>query len=242
MPAVFNDKKSINKKQVDSITAPKLKKTTHIHSQSSKHSQLSEIGETSQIKNKDYLNVRLVTSFICLLISIFLIKNAFNYPLSEYRNNNGTRINVISNQAKINSTDTKIIIEKLGIDAPIINVETRDNSAVMEGLRDGIVRYAGTADPGKYGNSFLIGHSSDHFWKPGNYKQVFKEINTLEKDDIVKIVQGKNTTYFKVVEKRIIEPNDFSVLSQSDKKQITLMTCWPPGTIKKRYIVKLVEA
>lgn len=136
--------------------------------------------------------------------------------------------------------DYALVISKIGITVPIIkDVDSVNEEVYLKALEGGVAQYRGTPLPGGLGNSFIFGHSSYYADKPGRYKQIFRKLNELAVGDEM-IVREKSTDLrFRVTRSVIIEPTDFSVLAQpGDKKQLTLMTCWPPGTTDKRYIIQ----
>ena len=55
--------------------------------------------------------------------------------------------------------------------------------------------------------------------------------------DQAKIYFGGNKFLYQVSSIKIVEPTDMSVLDQTSKPTLTLMTCTPPGTSWKRLIV-----
>ncbi|MDP3975363.1 MAG: sortase [bacterium] len=113
---------------------------------------------------------------------------------------------------------------------------------IQEALRDGVVHYPYTADPGKFGNVFITGHSSYYPWAKGTYKEVFVLLHKLEVGDEYSIIFRGQEYRYVVREKFEIAPNDISVLEQPvDKKLSTLMTCTPVGTTQRRLIVRAEE-
>ncbi|MFH0905626.1 MAG: class D sortase [bacterium] len=132
-----------------------------------------------------------------------------------------------------------IIIPKINVDAPIIYPESRDNSAILDTIQNGVAHYAGTAMPGRLGNVFLTGHSSYYWWSGGKYNQVFGLLHQVESGDLVYIYyQGKKFIY-KVTDAFVVLPNQVDVLEQpQDKALLTLMTCTPIGTNLRRLIVR----
>ncbi|TSC97403.1 MAG: Uncharacterized protein CEN88_51 [Candidatus Berkelbacteria bacterium Licking1014_2] len=141
------------------------------------------------------------------------------------------------------SKEFGLMVEKLKINAPVIvDVDGNNEGEYLKAVEKGVAHYQDTGLPGKNGNVFIFGHSSYWKWAVGDYKTVFKELDKMEKDDII-IVWYKSVKYeYKVIEKRIIEATDMSAISQETdgKKILSLMTCWPPGTVEKRYLVKAV--
>lgn len=131
-------------------------------------------------------------------------------------------------------------IESLNITAPIKYVDKVDEATFQKALQDGIVHYPETALPGRPGNTYIFGHSSDYLLTKGNYKNVFVLLPNIELGAEIKITdpQGKLYTYV-VTETKVVGPQDLEVLSQfnNERKLLTLQTSYPIGTALKRYIV-----
>jgi sortase A len=109
----------------------------------------------------------------------------------------------------------------------------------MKELEYGIVRYPGSAKPGEKGNSFIFGHSSNFPWIAGEYNDVFSRLGQVEVGDIVFSYYGQKKYKYRVIEKKVVKPNDIGVLKNDEtKKELTLMTCWPIGTTLNRLIIK----
>lgn len=100
--------------------------------------------------------------------------------------------------------------------------------------------FPGTALPGEAGNSFITGHSVlPQFADTKNYRAIFTKLSSLEiGDDIVVELDGNKFNYI-VQYSKVVEPEDLSVLApiSSTGKNLTLMTCVPPGTNIKRLVV-----
>jgi len=101
------------------------------------------------------------------------------------------------------------------------------------------VRYPGTARPGENGNAFIFGHSSNYPWIPSDYNDVFALIDTLVKGDEIIVYYDQRKFTYRVTDRSIVKPGDTKVLSSRDpnKKELSLMTCWPIGTTLERYII-----
>ncbi len=132
-----------------------------------------------------------------------------------------------------------LTIEQIGVRAPIIlNVDGTNKKAYLQAIEDGVAHYKGTATPGQLGNSFIFGHSSYFKDKPGRYKEIFSRLDKVKKGDLVEIRHQQEKMTYKVSEGRIVKADDLSVLEPTDQETLTIMTCWPPGTIDKRYVVR----
>jgi LPXTG-site transpeptidase (sortase) family protein len=137
---------------------------------------------------------------------------------------------------------SQITINKIKVQAPVLYDAQEENEATFqELLKNGVVHYPNTALPGQVGgNVAIFGHSSGAAWAPGNYKFVFSMIDKLEQNDKIYIdYQGKRYAYA-VINKRVVLPNEVSVLYHTGKSQLTLVTCYPVGTNEKRLVVSAV--
>jgi LPXTG-site transpeptidase (sortase) family protein len=148
--------------------------------------------------------------------------------------------------------ENRIIIPKLGKNIPLVDVSVGNNfdfdhmeNIFMKELQKGIVRYPGTAQPGQIGNSFIFGHSSNYPWIQSEYNDVFSLLDTLTENDEIIVYYRQNKYTYRVTDKKIVKPGDVKALEWRDpnKKELSLMTCWPIGTTLNRMIVftELVE-
>lgn len=133
----------------------------------------------------------------------------------------------------------QLVIGKLHITAPLVlDVSGTDENAYLTALEHGVAQYAGTAHPGQIGNMVIFGHSSYYRNKPGDYKEVFKQLNKLVVGDPILVKRdGQPLFTYKVTGSRIVAADDLSVLKSAPVADLTLLTCWPPGTTDKRYVV-----
>lgn len=126
------------------------------------------------------------------------------------------------------------------IEAPVIYVDEVSEEVFQEALARGVVHYPNTALPGELGNPYIFGHSSDYFWKPGDYKTIFAPLVDIPLDTEVRITDHQGELFiFKVIETKIVGPKEVSVLDQQnyERKLVTLQASYPIGTALKRYIV-----
>lgn len=132
-----------------------------------------------------------------------------------------------------------IVIPKLGANAHVIaNVDPYNHSEYQQALTKGIAHARGTVYPGDVGNLFLFSHSSVNFYEASQYNSVFYLINKLEAGDAITLYYKGNRFDYTVKKKTMTEPSDVSFLTrQTTNKELTLMTCWPPGTTYKRLMV-----
>lgn len=135
--------------------------------------------------------------------------------------------------------EPKIIIPKINVEAPLVyGITGFDEDIIQDGLQDGVVHYVNTARPGEKGNAVYLGHSSNNGFNRGEYKYVFVLLFRLELDDTF-VIHHEGTRYvYKVTNKQVIEPTDFSLIQPTSTPTVTLITCTPPGTNWKRLVIQ----
>lgn len=124
-------------------------------------------------------------------------------------------------------------IAKLKIDKAKVLVDSLE-------FKKNLSHFPKTALPGEVGNAFITGHSVlPRFADPKNYNAIFTKLPELVIGDKIDVeVEGKNYQYI-VQYTKVVNPKDLSVLSpiSENGKNLTLMTCVPPGTSIKRLVV-----
>ena len=125
-----------------------------------------------------------------------------------------------------NATDTltRLEIPKINLDAVIVEGTRRRQLAVAPG------HLPGTPAPGDSGNAVVTAHR-DTF---------FRHIYELEKGDMILVQRSGKTFTFEVTGKKIVDPDDLSVIRPSDDARLTLITCYPTyyvGPAPERLVV-----
>ncbi len=144
---------------------------------------------------------------------------------------------------KPNISEFGLDISKINVWVPIIpSVDTGNEAGYLKALESGVALSKDSAEsPEKLGNMFIFGHSEYYKNKPGDYKQVFQELNKMKKDDTFTVYYQKVAYAYEVTDSKVVAADDFSVLDATPEdrndKTITIMTCWPPGTVQHRWIV-----
>jgi len=119
---------------------------------------------------------------------------------------------------------TRVSIPKIDLD--VIVVEGTNHKA----LRLGPGHLKGTPAPGEAGNSVISAHR-DTF---------FRHIYELNDGDEIQVRRDGHTFTFQVTGKKIVTPNDLSVLKKTSDTRLTLITCYPVyyiGPAPKRLVV-----
>lgn len=213
------------------------------------HKPLKKI--TEAFKKKWYF--RYAIYYIFIFSMIFIILNApIIFSRVGFEESGTSRIITVQELEKVTMADSapldsgevipqtsQLNIPKIGVTAPIIFLASRAEQEIQNNLTQGVVHYSGTAKPGEVGNSFITGHSSNFWWVKGNYNYIFVNLDKMAAGDQAKIYHNGKKYVYSVTEVKIVEPNDVSVIAQTDTPTLTLMTCTPPGTNWKRLIVKM---
>ena len=137
------------------------------------------------------------------------------------------------------STDFGIVIERIGVNAPIVaNVNIASYKEYFESLKAGVAHAAGSVLPGESGNTYLFAHSALDFWNFGKYAKVFTLLGQVEVGDrIVLFYAGRRFDYI-IENKEIFKGFDLTPLLRTyAEPTLTLQTCDPPGTALNRLIV-----
>ncbi len=135
--------------------------------------------------------------------------------------------------------DFSIVIPAIAANAKILpDVNAADQNEYLAALKKGVAHAKGSSFPGENGHIFLFAHSTDYFWNVSNYNAVFYLLYKLKNEDEVNIFyKGKRFAY-KVTGSKIVDPSQVEYLTRtSAQEEVTLQTCWPPGTTLKRLLV-----
>lgn len=128
-------------------------------------------------------------------------------------------------------------IPSLAIEAPLLDPIAANEESYQQALQDGVVHFPGTPYPGSLGNSYYFGHSSDFFWAPGDFKTIFATLPDIQIGSQIQIAHHSPLCFYRVIDTRIIESDDFSALKQPPAQSLlTLQTSYPVGTAKQRFI------
>ncbi len=93
---------------------------------------------------------------------------------------------------------------------------------------------AGTAQPGQGNNTVMAGHLESPIRREGNVFENLPDVGLL---DSVYVDTDQARYEYLVVQKRVVEPSDISVLDETADATLTLITCVPKGVYSHRLIV-----
>lgn len=124
--------------------------------------------------------------------------------------------------------NTEISIPGANISGPILDGEDAFT------LNDGIWHFPLSPGPGQKGNMVVIAH---RFAKLPPATDTFFNLDKVDIGDKIVINQENDHFTYTVVETKIVESHERSVLAQTHDYRITLITCTPLWTDEKRLIV-----
>lgn len=138
--------------------------------------------------------------------------------------------------------ESRLIIPKINVDIPVdYTVTATDDATVQVALRNAAVHYklpGADSLPGQFGNTSILGHSSNDVFAQGNQKFALVLADHLEPGDVFYLHYNSIRYTYKVTEKKVINPNQIGELQLGyEKPMATLITCTPPGTALKRLLV-----
>ena len=183
----------------------------------------------------------LATGAVVLVVLLFgLFNERIIAPFIEPSRNVSATPIILSDASIAADGTTKIIIPKINVEIPVdYNVPSMKEEDIQKGLEGGVVHYPSTVRPGEQGNAAFFGHSSNNIFNPGKYKFAFVLLSKLESGDMFYLTYNKQVYAYKVFEKRVVSPDQVSILDGVEGKTATaaLITCDPPGTTINRLVV-----
>jgi len=109
---------------------------------------------------------------------------------------------------------TRIVVPSINVDWPVVEGDT------WEQLKQGVGHRVGTANPGERGNLVLSGHDDV-------YGEAFRDLEKLAVGSDVFVHAGNTSFRYVIKARRVVAPNDLSVLAPSKDPIVTLITCTP---------------
>jgi LPXTG-site transpeptidase (sortase) family protein len=138
-----------------------------------------------------------------------------------------------------------LVIDSIGVRAPIVFDVPNDNDTIYKKLEEGVVHYSDTSKPGLPGVSIMLGHSSAYPWYKGDYGAVFALLSRLSAGDRFYVQYDDNRTFvYEMTQSLIFNPfeNDerLTALESASGSSLLLISCYPVGTNYKRIAVQAV--
>lgn len=149
----------------------------------------------------------------------------------------------IESKTKVLPDKATLVIDNIGVSAPIIfNVGTDPNS-IYKNLENGVIHYSSAPKPGMNGVSIILGHSSAYPWYKGAYGSVFALLGKLKAGDRIYIEYSDGSNFVFSVKQSVIfsplkENAQLAQIEKSERPTLVLISCWPIGTNYKRIAIE----
>jgi sortase A len=207
---------------------------------------LSKVKESAKKVRKSRHFVPAICAVVVILAAVFIQYNGLLFAqVSSFispGSTSGQDIIVGTGSDQPVSPEPRVIIPKISVNAPVVyGLADLSEQSSQKALENGVIHYpiaGASAYPGQNGNAVFLGHSSSDFFKPGNYKFIFVQLNRLTAGDLFYLDYNSKRYTYRVRELKIINPNEVGTLAiGDDKPYATLITCDPPGTARQRLVV-----
>ena len=156
---------------------------------------------------------------------------------------NSTDTVVVSSDGKeIPQKEDSLVIEKIGMEAPLIISPSNSVEDVEASLKKGVMIYPNSSLPSEKGMTIILGHTAPVNWPRVNYYGIFNRLDEVKKGDQLLIYfQGRQYIYT-VTRQFLVKPGDELVPSLTNYENVLfLSTCWPPNIGDHRIIIEAVR-
>ncbi len=177
--------------------------------------------------------------FIAVFVAVFIAFNItslfaqLSYAIEDETEERGVHI------LPVVDVENSIYISKTKTFAPMVTRDTDDPKILLEALKEGVLLYPGSAEPGTEGSTVILGHSSGFFWSDNQYKTVFALLNKLEESDTVVVYFNNEKFIYRISGSKILDVNkaNEAVNYSNGTGTLFLSSCWPIGTDWNRIVV-----
>jgi len=136
--------------------------------------------------------------------------------------------------------EDSVEIPKIGIDVPLVFIDSLEIKEIEKGLDLGVVHFADSVLPGQDGQTIILGHSAPPTWPKMKYYWVFIRIDELIEGDEIYLFSNNRKYEYKVSGKFYLDSGEdipHEHLTDS-KNMLYLVSCWPPETGTRRIAVE----
>lgn len=143
----------------------------------------------------------------------------------------------------------RLMMKSIWVDTPIVDVDYASEEKMKNGdfddeLRQWIVKYPFTAEPGEEGNWLLFWHSSVSAWEDTKnpFGYVFYKLPKIQEWETFDVIRDGQLYSYEIEEKLIKDPTEvWEEIEKYDTKwsrNITLMACYPLFSDLNRILVR----
>ncbi|MBI2577307.1 MAG: sortase [Candidatus Wildermuthbacteria bacterium] len=160
---------------------------------------------------------------------------ASGFESSEFAENSSA---VPQTPIDIENLQAVLQVDALGINAPIVFVQSTNPKAFVDPLNRGVAHYP-SAVPGQEGTSIILGHSAP-LGIGSTYKKIFSKLNVLKPGDPVRVLVNGEVQEYAVTTTYLLQRGEQipSYALETDRPRVLLITCWPPGVDRQRFVVQ----
>jgi sortase A len=129
----------------------------------------------------------------------------------------------------------RLIVPTIGLDSKVIQLGThldKRGQLAWETAPFAIGHHRGTAGPGQDGNMVLSGHISSP-----NEGAIFHRLPDLKVGEGVIVATDERQYLYRVVDRKVVTPDEVSVMEPTPDSTATLITCYPDGIYSHRLVV-----
>ena len=141
--------------------------------------------------------------------------------------------------AVVTALPSRVIIDGISLDLPVLNPDTRDIAALDEILKNGPARYVDSAKLGEKGNVLIFAHTSHLPVVHNPMYKAFNRLPELEKGDVIALKgEGREYVYSVTSVRRANAEEEMIDLSSTLGARLTLVTCDTLTSKESRWIVE----
>lgn len=118
----------------------------------------------------------------------------------------------------------RIQIPAINVDAPVVQGDG------WEQLKKGVGQNISSPNPGQNGNIILSAHNDI-------FGEIFRDLDQLEIGDQLVLFTSQRAYTYSVLDTKIVEPDEVSVMAQTSKPTVTLISCYPYLVDDQRVVV-----
>lgn len=140
-------------------------------------------------------------------------------------------------EVEASNLPTRIVIDKVGVDTPVVNPKSQSLAVLDAELLKGAVRYPGSAALGVEGSTVIFGHQS---YLPVVRNQAFKAFNDLQdlkQGDTISVFAGSTEYRYTVRSVELVTTDVGSIALPTSGHTLTLVTCNSLGAKEERNII-----
>ncbi len=186
--------------------------------------------------------VKFIIYFLTTFWVLFVLLYSIGLVPETIKSNEGDSFRTLWDKAQtvtkaIGENPTRIVIDKIGVDATVANPNTTNAATLDDYLKEGAVRYPGSGSLGA-GNMFIFGHSTSIIVVHNQAYKTFNGLRDLKSGDVIKVYGASKIYEYRVTSVRLADSSEVLVKFDASKNMLTLSSCNTFGAKSERYVVE----